>query len=111
MHRDVFLLTLHLCLLYCDITVLKSNTIPFVLSASSSKALGYVSTWMGDRLSVLLVSLMALRLVLVDQIPFQPYYLFSSTQFHQTVPCLFPWEQVCEFGPFIACIVCVTIVL
>ena len=30
----------------------------------------YVSTWMGDRLSALLVSLMALQLTLVDRNPF-----------------------------------------
>ena len=34
--------------------------------------MGYVSTWMGDHLSVLFVSLMALRVTLVDQNPFQP---------------------------------------
>ena len=34
--------------------------------------MGYVSTWMGDHLSTLLVSLMAKELVLVDQNPFRP---------------------------------------
>ena len=35
----------------------------------------YVSTGMGDRFGAVLVSLMALRLTLVDRNPFQPYYL------------------------------------
>ena len=35
-------------------------------------AMGYVNTWMGDRFSALLMSLMALQLTLVDQNPFQP---------------------------------------
>ena len=34
--------------------------------------MGYVSTGMGDRCSALLMSLMALRLALVDRNPFQP---------------------------------------
>ena len=33
----------------------------------------YISTWMGDRLDALLVSLMALQLVLVDQNPLRPF--------------------------------------
>ena len=41
------------------------------LSVSSSKAYAS-STWMGDRFSALLVSLMALRLTLVDRNPFWP---------------------------------------
>ena len=36
--------------------------------------MGYVSTWMGDRFSALLVSLMALQLMLVDQNPFRPCF-------------------------------------
>ena len=34
--------------------------------------MGYISTWMGDHLSDLFQSLMALRIVLVDQNPFRP---------------------------------------
>ena len=34
--------------------------------------MGYVRTGMGDRFSVLLMSLMALQLMLVDRNPFQP---------------------------------------
>ena len=36
--------------------------------------MGYVSTWIGDHLSALLVSLMALRLALVDRNPFTPCF-------------------------------------
>ena len=56
--------------------------------------MGYVSTWMGDLLSALLVSLMALRLMQVDQNHFWPCYililhfsnqmsLFQMSQFHE----------------------------
>ena len=45
--------------------------------------MGYVSTGMGDRLSELPVSLMALRLTLVDQNPFQPCLLVV---FYQVLP-------------------------
>ena len=37
--------------------------------------MGYVSTWMGDRFSALLVSLMALLLMLVDQNLFWPCFI------------------------------------
>ena len=37
-------------------------------------AMGYVSTRMGDCLSALLMSLMALQLPLVDRNPFQPFF-------------------------------------
>ena len=33
--------------------------------------MGYISTWMGDSLSALLMSLMALQLAPIDQNPFQ----------------------------------------
>ena len=41
----------------------------------------YISSRMGDRFSALLYSLMALRLMLVDQNPFQPcfYFVFHIT--------------------------------
>ena len=41
----------------------------------SEVEMSYISTGMGDRFSVLLVFLMALRLILVDQKPFWPCYL------------------------------------
>ena len=37
--------------------------------------MGYISTWMGDRTSELLMSLMTLQLALVDQNPFQPVFI------------------------------------
>ena len=37
--------------------------------------MGYISTWMGDRLSALLMSLMAVRLMLVDRNPFRACYI------------------------------------
>ena len=40
----------------------------------SSAAMGYISTGMGYRFSALLVSLMTLRLGLVDQNPFWPCF-------------------------------------
>ena len=44
--------------------------------------MGYVSTWMGDRVGTVLMCLMALRLALVDQNPFWPclnsFYLAIS---------------------------------
>ena len=36
--------------------------------------MGYVSTWMGDHFSALLVFLVALQLTLLDQNPFRPCY-------------------------------------
>ena len=36
--------------------------------------MSYVSTWMGDPFSVLLISLMALWLTLLDQNPFRPCF-------------------------------------
>ena len=35
-----------------------------------TEAMGYISTWTGDYISALLVSLMALQLALVDRNPF-----------------------------------------
>ena len=50
--------------------------------------MGYVSTlgW-GDRLSALLVSLMALRLVLVNQNPFRPRFLSKAHRFMRVGEC------------------------
>ena len=45
------------------------------LSTEVKRAMGYVSTGMGDCFSALVVSLMALRHVLVDRKPFRPCYL------------------------------------
>ena len=41
--------------------------------------MGYISTGMGDRFSGLLVSLMALRLTLVDRKPFWPCFFVCHT--------------------------------
>ena len=46
-------------------------------------AMTYISTEMGDRFSALLVSLMALRIALVDRNPFWPCFVyFSSPDVH-----------------------------
>ena len=44
--------------------------------------MGYISTGTGDRFSVLLVSLMAVLLALVDKNPFQPCFVFYLNHLH-----------------------------
>ena len=39
--------------------------------------MGYISTWLGDPLSALLMSLMALQLALANQNPFWPCFIIS----------------------------------
>ena len=52
--------------------------------------MGYVSTGMGDRLSALLVSLMALQHTLVDRNPFRP------CSFRIQINAIIPMKQTCD---------------
>ena len=51
--------------------------------------MGYVSTGMGDHLSALLMSLIALRLALVDRNPFWPCFSYTTHIFTWGKSCLF----------------------
>ena len=64
-----------------DFHELRRSGLTTSLTTQIIAAMGYVSSWMGDRLSALLVSLMALWLVLVDQNPFWPCSLSYSMYF------------------------------